>query len=178
MKRAYLKQFLDFVNNNSDRIKLGVWTYSEREYAEDITDEITKHYNLDENPFIIKYGTEDIKDHNIPKSLNKIWKSKLGKKFNKMNTILIDDRFSNLCHDTNKKNSIVTKGFEPFGYIKERQPLTEKNYEEAIKDTMLLSLMDIIVTLFNDFDGCSEEEIADALKTEPVFQKKRLERRR
>jgi hypothetical protein len=174
--RPYLHNFLQFVNKNSDRIQLGLWTYSEREYAEDIADIICKHYMLNKDPFIIKYGTEDIEDHDFPKSLNQFWNSDIGNTYNKLNTILVDDRLSNLCHSVNKGNSIVIEGFEPFGYTKQREPLNTENYTKAINDVMFVQLMDIINIVFSDFDGCSEEEIEDAFRVEKIFDKKRLKR--
>lgn len=113
--RPGLEEFLKMAQA-SGRIKVAIWTYSEQEYAKMIAKEICRKFGLPEDTFVFSYGTEDIQDHDVPKSLKQIWSDpRFRTKFNKFNTFLVDDRFGNVCHDINKENSILIQAFAPFG---------------------------------------------------------------
>jgi hypothetical protein len=176
--RPGLGEFLKMANETG-RIKVAIWTYSEREYAEAIAELICNKFKLPDDIFIFKYGSEDIEDHDIPKSLKQIWDNpKFGKKFNKFNTFLVDDRYGNLCHEINVNNSILVQAFAPFGESKQREPLTDKLLEKAIHDPVFAELTNITNNLIRDIDGCEDEEIEDAFKKEAVFAPKCIERKR
>jgi hypothetical protein len=176
--RAGLKEFLEEVKRNK-RIHIALWTYSEREYAEDMGGFITKYFGFEKNPFVFQYGTEDVKDHSQPKSLKQIWDNpKFGNKYNKFNTFLVDDRKANICHGINMNNGIIIQAFAPYGETKERSPLTQASLEKAINDDVLENLLKISKNILKDIDGCSEEEIEEALKVESVFAPKCMKRKK
>ena len=176
--RPGLNEFLEMVRENG-RIKLAIWTYGEREYAFDIANLICDEFDLPSDTFIFKYGSEDIDDHDRPKSLEQIWTNpKFGNKFNKFNTFLVDDRFGNLCHKINMNNSILIQAFAPFGETKQREAPTEELLEKAINDPVFGELMSIIDNLLMDIDGCEDEEIDEAFKTEAIFAPKCIARKK
>jgi hypothetical protein len=176
--RPGLKEFLE-MSRNTERIKVAIWTYSEREYANAIAKLICDKFGLSPDPFIFKYGAEDIEDDDIPKSLTKIWNDpKFSKKFNKFNTFLVDDRYGNVCHDTNVSNSILVQAFAPFGETKQREPLTHELLEKAIDDNVFYELTNITNNLISDIDGCDDEEIDEAFQTEAVFAPKCMARKK
>ena len=176
--RPGLKEFLEMARD-SGRIKVAIWTYSERDYANAVAKNICDKFNLPPDTFIFKYGSEDIEDHDIPKSLKQIWDNpELGKKFNKFNTFLVDDRYGNLCHKINVDNSILVQAFAPFGETKQRQALTPELLEKAVNDNIFHELTNITTNLLRDIDGCEDDEIDEAFKTEAIFAPKCIERKR
>ena len=175
--RPGLKQFLEMARD-SGRIKVAIWTYSEREYAKEIAKLICEKYNLPSDTFIFKYGAEDIEDDDIPKSMQQIWDDpKFGKKFNKFNTFIVDDRYGNLCHKVNRYNSILVQAYAPFGETKQREALTDHLLETAVNDDIFHELTEISKKLLKDIDGCEDEEIDEAFKTESVFSPKCMKRK-
>jgi hypothetical protein len=176
--RPGLKEFLEMARD-SGRIKVAIWTYSERDYANAVAKNICDKFNLPPDTFIFKYGSEDIEDDDIPKSLKQIWDNPaLGNKFNKFNTFLVDDRYGNLCHKINVDNSILVQAFAPFGETKQRQALTQELLEKAINDNIFYELTNITTNLLRDIDGCEDDEIDEAFKTEAIFAPKCIERKR
>jgi len=176
--RPGLKEFLEMARD-SGRVKVAIWTYSEREYAYAIATLICDKFRLPPDTFIFKYGAEDIEDDDIPKSLTKIWDDpKFSKKFNKFNTFLVDDRYGNVCHNTNVSNSILVQAFAPFGETKQREPLTHELLEKAIDDNVFHELTNIANNLISDIDGCDDEEIDEAFQTEPIFAPKCMARKK
>lgn len=176
--RPGLKKFLEMARD-SKRIKVAIWTYSEREYAKEIAQIICEKYNLPANTFIFKYGAEDIEDDEIPKSMKQIWDNpEFGKKFNKFNTFIVDDRYGNLCHKVNKHNSILVQAYAPFGETKQRERLTDHLLEKAVNDDIFHELTEISKKLIKDIDGCEDEEIEEAFKEEAVFAPKCMKRKK
>ena len=167
--RPHLKEFFNFVKKNP-YVHVALWTYSEQEYAENIAHSIVKTFGLAKDPFVFKYGTEQIVNHSIPKDLNDIWNDpQFGGKYNKFNTFLVDDRVSNLTHRKNQFNSVLVKGFEPLGASKSRGEMTDTLFRHAVEDDVFVHLMKVIKNVHKDISGCSEEEIEDALSTEHIF---------
>ena len=173
--RPGLKQFLKMAQA-SERIQVAIWTYSEREYAHDVAKLICHHFKLPSDTFIFKYGAEDIEDDDLPKSMQHVW-DKFGKKFNKFNTFIVDDRYGNLAHDVNVYNSILVQAFAPFGEHKQRQPITSHLLDKAIHDTIFSELTLISSKLLADIDGCEDEDIEDAFQVEAIFAPKCLSRK-
>ena len=174
--RPGLEEFLKMAQA-SGRIKVAIWTYSEQDYAVMIAEEICAKFELPKDTFIFAYGEEDIKDHDVPKSLQQIWSDdKFGSKFNKFNTFLVDDRFGNVSHAINNKNSILVQAFAPFGEDKARQTMTPELLDKAVNDHMFIDLTEISNKILEDIDECSQAEIEAAFTTEPVFSSKRVER--
>ena len=150
----------------------------EKKYAEDIANVISQEFDIPKQMFLFTYGSEDIQDHDIPKSLTTIWENPEYKnRFNKFNTFLLDDRLGNLCHKVNEKNSILVQAFSPFGETKQREKTNKFLIEKAINDPMFEILVEIINSLLADIDGCSNEEINEAFNIENVFASKCLKRK-
>lgn len=176
--RTGLRKFLEQVKRNK-RIQIAIWTYSDNDYATDIAEMITDHFGFDENPFVFAYGADDIEDHDNPKSLQKIWDNpEFGGTFNKFNSFLVDDRKGNICHDINMNNGIIVQAFAPFGETKAREPLTATSLNKSIHDDIFAHLSKITKKILTDIDGCSEEDIAEALTEEAVFLPKCMKRRK
>lgn len=175
--RPGLKEFLEMARN-SGRIKVAIWTYSERDYAEDIATLICDKFDLPSDTFIFKYGAEDIDDDDIPKSLKQVWDNpKFGKNFNKFNTFLVDDRYGNLCHKINVSNGILVQAYAPFGETKPREPMTAELLQKAVDDNIFSELTNISKKLLTDIDGCEDEDIDEAFKVEAVFAPKCMKRK-
>ena len=166
--RPHLRKFLNMVKENP-RIHIALWTYAEQEYAKAIAEIITKHFGFKKNPFVFTYGAENMEQEDYPKSLNEIWENKEFKKYNKFNTIIVDDRLGNVSHENNLYNGIVCQGFAPFHETKTRLPLTKESLEASINDTMFLDLMKIIENSFTFIDGCSKKECKAAFSDESIF---------
>lgn len=167
--RPHLKEFFNFVKKNP-YVHVALWTYSEQEYAEHIAHSIVKTFGLAKDPFVFKYGTEQIANHSIPKDLNDIWNdSQFEGKYHKFNTFLVDDRVGNLTHRKNQFNSVLVKGFDPLGPSKARGEMTDTLFRHAVEDDVLVHLMKVIKNVHKDISGCSEEEIEDAFSTEHIF---------
>jgi hypothetical protein len=175
--RPGLEEFLKMAQD-SGRIKVAIWTYSEREYAKMIAEEICRKFDLPEDTFVFAYGTEDIQDHDVPKSLEQIWSDpRFGSKFNKFNTFLVDDRFGNVCHEINNRNSILIQAFAPFGEKKTRQAMTPTLLDKAVNDHMFSDLTEISNKILEDIDGCDDADIEGAFRIESVFAPKCMKRR-
>ena len=175
--RPGLKQFLEMARD-SGRIKVAIWTYSEKDYAKEVAKLICDKFNLPPDTFIFKYGAEDIEDDNMPKSLKQVWDDpKFGKKFNKFNTFIVDDRYGNLCHKINVSNSILVQAFAPFGETKQRESLTSDLLKKALDDDIFNNLTVISNKLLKDIDGCEDDEIDEAFKVEAVFAPRCMKRK-
>jgi hypothetical protein len=170
--RPYLREFLELVKKPNSRIHIAIWTYAEHSYAVKMSEMITNHFGFTKNPFVFTYGDEDM-DHKDPKALEQIWDDPtFGKKYNKFNSFLIDDRYANLAHDTNKKNSILCQGFAPFSETKSRAPLTSESLTRSVNDTMFKDLIKIINASIDFIDGCTNQECKDAFENENIFLEK------
>lgn len=174
--RPNLGKWFDFVNSHSKNVKIALWTYSERDYANDMADLMIEHFGLKDDPFLFKYGLEDIEDEDTPKDLRKIWRQ--FPKFNKFNTFLVDDRAANLVHPVNNENSILIEPFAPFGLEKKRTVLTRQLYRKSINDKMFLVLIDITKKILKDLEGVDEDEFEEALGVETVFAPSKIERKK
>jgi len=178
--RPHIEKLFDYFKENRKHISVGLWTYSEREYAEYIAEILTEKLDLDPDFFLFKYGAEDInEEEDDPKDLRKVWRN--FPQFNTFNTILVDDLPTNVYHKTNRANSILIQPFSPFGThdldtSKQRQSMTEKSYRESIDDTVFIELILIIKKLLKDINGCDEEEYNEALTSEPIGIESRIKR--
>jgi hypothetical protein len=169
---------LELVKKPNSRIHVAIWTYAERSYAQKMSEVITNHFGFKQNPFVFAYGDEDM-DHKDTKALEQIWDDPIfGKKYNKFNSFLIDDRYANLAHDTNKQNSVLCQGFAPFSETKTRAPLTPQSLERSVNDTIFKDLIKIINASFDYMDGCSGDECAEAFRIETMFSEKLVMRKK
>merc|ERR1711966_443653 len=76
--RPYLQELFDFYKSNSN-IKVGLWTYSEQEYAYNIRDILSDRLGLGEDFFLFAYGAEDMlnedgDEDDYPKNLEKVYR--------------------------------------------------------------------------------------------------------
>tara|TARA_Y100000768_G_C23961623_1_gene675707 strand:- start:518 stop:1531 length:1014 start_codon:yes stop_codon:yes gene_type:complete len=196
--RPGLEDFFNYVEKHKEYIKIALWTYSENEYAKTMKEELIEKYNLDEDIFLFTWGYEDMYEDDdsieYPKDLELIWnddkrhelqeeyngesdEKRFGNVYNKFNTIFLDDRYGNVKHEKNRRNSILVQGFEPFGYTKVREPITKKLLKIAKGDNILSKLIEILENIKKDHEGCTEEEKCDALKAEYIFEPSKLERK-
>lgn len=176
--RPYLKQLFDFFKRKSN-IKVALWTYSERDYAQDIKSILTNKFNLDEDFFLFAYGAEDMTNEDgdeddYPKNLEKVYTN--FPSFNVFNTFIVDDAPGNIKHRINKKNCLLIQPFAPFGVDKVRRDLGEEAIQNSLNDTILEDVQKISNVVFADIDGCSVEDTEDSFTSEHVFSKKRIER--
>jgi len=174
--RPYIQELFAFFHKNRELIRVALWTYSDREYAQGIASEIIQLCHLPEDFFVFIYGVEDMVDEDYPKKLNDIWTK--FPQFNTFNTFLVDDRAANLTHAFNIMNSIIIQPFDPFGVEKHRTIQTESHVNKCIKDKQFIVLRDICKKLMEDIEGCSDEDIECAFRTEPLFLPKRVARTR
>ena len=172
--RPYLRELFEYFVKNKDKINVGLWTYSEREYAEDIGGGIIKHFGLPKNMFLFRYGYEDMEDETYPKDLRYVYRN--FPEHNTFNTILVDDAFSNISHAINSKNSILIAPFAPFGWEKKRVPTTSPMIKEAVNDKCFQLLEGICKKVVSDIEGCDSTDIRDAFTTEGVFAANRVKR--
>ena len=75
-------------------------------------------------------------------------------------------------------NGIIVQAFAPFGETKAREPLTATSLNKSIHDDIFAHLSKITKKILTDIDGCSEEDIAEALTEEAVFLPKCMKRRK
>lgn len=110
--RPGLKNFIDFIKSNGEKIILGIWTYGTKEYAEKAAERISKKYNNSEPLFKFVYSRENMSPGMLDKELNFIVDkhSKLG--ITKTNTFLVDNRPANVIHQKNINNGIIVESFE------------------------------------------------------------------
>tara|TARA_B100000482_G_scaffold175802_1_gene145195 strand:+ start:39 stop:1001 length:963 start_codon:yes stop_codon:yes gene_type:complete len=198
--RPGLEGFFEYVKKHNKYIKIALWTYSENEYAKNIKEILMDEYDLNEDMFLFRWGVEDMfeDDYRIdyPKDLELIWNDEkrhklqedydssgendgkiFGGTYNKFNTIFLDDRYGNVSHEKNRRNSILVKGFEPFGHTKTREPMTNELLKNAKKDDMLVKLIEILEKLKTDYKNCSEDECAEAHDMEYIFEPKKVVRK-
>ena len=129
--RPYLQKLFDFCQAN--HIRIGLWTLSERSYGKSIACQLANEFQLPSHFFLFVYGEEDVGDDEYSKDLTKVWKK--FPMYNCSNTFLIDDLKSNIIHDINRKNGLLTPRFVPFdkndGYNKDMTK--DKTIKEVIK---------------------------------------------
>ena len=92
--RPCIKDIFKYFMENRDTISVGLWTYSERDYAHDIGEAIREFCGLPEDFFLFRYGVEDMGDESYPKDLRTIYSN--FPEFNVFNTFLVDDAYKNL----------------------------------------------------------------------------------
>jgi hypothetical protein len=172
--RPGLYKFIQKVNSDP-RIFIALWTLSDTEYAEGILNSLIKQFHLKKEKCVFAAGADgsDEYDTKPNKRLDYIWNlPKYKHRFNKFNTILIDDRLGNVNHKINQENSILIEEFAPFGPKKEREPLTDELLRHALDDKAFTKLSTIIDKVLSYNSGCDEDECNDAFFSEPVFPMK------
>jgi hypothetical protein len=173
--RPYIEELFTYFKSTPD-IRVGLWTYSEREYANNIAKILTNMFDLSEDFFLFKWGDEDMarSEDEIPKDLTAVYAE--FPDFNTFNTFIVDDLYKNIKHDINKENCILIQPFAPFGTSKVRTSISEEQQSMISNDSVFNDLIDICQKVLNDIKNCDEEDIDYAFSTEPVFVKKRINR--
>jgi len=174
--RPHLKTLMNLFKTDPF-FKPALWTYSEREYSNNVGNAIIQKYGLPEDFFLFRKGSEDIENDpdEIPKNLKMIYQE-YPEYYNTFNTILIDDRYGNINNDSNRFNGIVIQPFAPFGTEKKRELLTGSKFESELNDNVFLSIINIMKKIKKDIMGCDNDDIKSAFKTEAVFSEKRIAR--
>ena len=171
--RPGLKELFAYFNGNRPLIQVGLWTYSDPDYCNDIANEIIKYAELPDDFFLFRLSDKDMTDE--PKDLNVIYE-----KFpylSSFNTFIVDDLHKNITHKANKENCIIIQPFAPFTTTKEREPLTEMALRRSMDDDVFKTLNVICKKVEADIDGCESEDIDALVKNpEPVFCMKRIRR--
>ena len=183
--RPYLIELFAYFNANRDKFQVGLWTYSDRDYCNEIARTISQEFKkrtgeeLGEDFFLFKYGEEDILEHDggdNPKDLNYVYNN--FPHLSSFNTFIVDDLYGNIVHEMNRENCIIIPPYAPFSRNKERAALTEESLRIALSDSALDQLKDVCDTVFRDINGCDDEDIdaAKHSKNEAVFSAKRVKR--
>jgi hypothetical protein len=171
--RPHIQELFNYFKSEP-LIKVAIWTYSEREYAEYIAGLLIKKLKLPKDFFMFKWGEEDTRDLDYSKDLNKVYEEFAN--YNKFNTFLVDDLHGNVRHTSNKENSVLIHPFAPFGTKKARERPQEQAIGDAKDDKCFLELIDIAKKVLDDIKNCTNEEIEEAFREETVFSKKRIQR--
>lgn len=177
--RPYIQEMFNYFKQTPN-IKVGLWTYSEREYSEDIAGLLKKELGLPNNFFMFTWGAEDMEstedgdNSGLAKDLTYVYRK--FPNFNKFNTFLVDDVYKNLKHRVNIKNSVLIQPFAPFGTDKVRVDVGIEKQNEIANDSAFNELIKVCQQVLRDITNCDEEDINDAFTTEPVFTEKRLKR--
>jgi hypothetical protein len=190
--RPKLYELLHYLINN--KIFIGLWTYSDKEYALGIKSFLINHFKLKKDAFKFVYSDADIESAiemssngdfysidkinkditEIDKDLRYIWYN-YPKLFNKFNTILVDDKDTNILHKINNNNCIYIQPYTPILY-KRTEHLKPKIIEDSINDNIVKDLIFIINKVKEDIKGLDQEEFDDAFNVEEVFTRKRVNR--
>jgi hypothetical protein len=113
--RPGLIDFIRYAKRN--RIVIAIWTYGDKKYSEFIDRLICKHYGFRKSPFLFVYSNseikEDIKAGLGEKDLRRIFDAYPGR-FTSSNTFLVDNKPSNIYHETNMHNGFIVESFNPF----------------------------------------------------------------
>jgi hypothetical protein len=177
--RPHIEELFDFFKATPN-IRVGLWTYSEREYSEGIAKILTDALNLPKRKdgtdfFMFTWGAEDMdEDSGIIKDLTQVYRN--FPNFNKFNTFLVDDLYKNVRHEINQQNCVLIQPFAPFGTSKVRANVGVEEQTNASNDTAFKDLIMVCQHVLQDILNCESEEIDDAFTTETVFNEKRIKR--
>lgn len=101
------------------RINIAIWTYGNKSYAEFVERLICKHYGFRKSPFLFVYSASEIKEDVakglFEKDLRRIFDAYPGR-FTSSNTFLVDNKPSNIYHESNMHNGFIVESFSPFLY--------------------------------------------------------------
>ena len=112
-------EFLQYAKRH--RISVAIWTYGDRNYANFIERIICEHYGFRKSPFVFVYSSAEIKEDinrgMYEKDLRRIFAAFPGR-FTSSNTFLVDNKPSNIYHETNMHNGFIVESFNPFVNVK------------------------------------------------------------
>jgi hypothetical protein len=173
--RPHIRELFNYLKHgyNNGTIRVGLWTYSERDYANHVARTLSDLIDLPRDFFVFKFGEEDMDESSrgVPKDLSKIWE--LYPQFNTFNTILVDDRDANLYHKINRLNCVFIQPFAPYGVEKIRSISPGKSLKNS-HDNVFVVLQEICDKIVNYIKGCTAEEVSEAFAVEPVFLEKKV----
>ena len=174
--RPHLQQLFDYFNKTKKGVRAAIWTYSERDYAKSIANTLIKRFHLPADFFLFLKGGEDIDDENdYPKNLRAVYRE--YPQYNVFNTVLIDDRYTNIRHEVNSENGLLIEQFAPFGSEKTRIQLPDAVVQNMIlNDRVMLDAQHILKAVYQDIMGCDDADIDEGFTTEPVFTERRVKR--
>ena len=162
-------------------IEVGLWTWSETDYAENIASLIKKEckrqgeFDFD---FLFAWGDTEMDDAadygGGSKSLARVWSK--HPHLNKFNTIIVDDEPGNIKHKANKQNCILIQPYAPFGRRKARTHMTDELKKLALEDNALNELQHVCEAVIDDIEGCTREDIDGSFETQAVFDPERVRR--
>ena len=113
--RPGFKKFIKYAKRN--QISIAIWTYGDRNYANFIERIICEHYGFRKSPFVFVYSSaeiyEDVEKGMYEKDLRRIFEAFPGR-FTPSNTFLVDNKPSNIYHETNMHNGFIVQSFNPF----------------------------------------------------------------
>jgi hypothetical protein len=113
--RPGFKNFIQYAKQH--RISIAIWTYGDRNYANFIERIICEHYGFRKSPFVFVYSSaeiyEDVDKGMNEKDLRRIFAAFPGQ-FTPSNTFLVDNKPSNIYHETNMHNGFIVQSFNPF----------------------------------------------------------------
>jgi hypothetical protein len=117
------------------RINIAIWTYGDKKYAEFVEQLICKHYGFQKSPFLFVYSNteikEDVKKGMFEKDLRRIFDAYPGR-FTSSNTFLVDNKPSNIYHESNMHNGFIVESYTPFVY----RQMTIKEIKIAAQNNM------------------------------------------
>ena len=107
--------FIDFIRYaKRHRFSIAIWTYGDRQYADFIERVICEHYGFKKSPFLFVYSSAEIKEDVdkglYEKDLRRIFEAFPGR-FTSSNTFLVDNKPSNIYHETNMHNGFIVESF-------------------------------------------------------------------
>ena len=172
--RPFIQELFDYFMKNRHTISVGLWTYSERDYAEDVGAAICKFCDLPKDFFTFRYGVEDMDEDADPKDLHTVYRN--FPRFNVFNTFLVDDLYTNVTHDSNRENAILIAPYGPYSHEKKRQFATTAQLTKSNKDDVLNDVIKVCKAVLIDIGGCSDEDIKEGFETEHVFSPRRVHR--
>jgi hypothetical protein len=177
--RPHIRTLFDYFKQTPN-IKVGLWTYSERQYSEDIAKVLSRQLNLPSGFFMFTWGaedmesTEDYQASGLAKDLTRVYHS--FPNFNKFNTFIVDDLYKNIKHEININNSILVQPFGPLGTAKVRTDIGVEKQTKLSNDNVFIELQEICQKALRDIVNCSEADINAAFDRESIFTAKRLKR--
>jgi hypothetical protein len=179
--RPHIQELFEYFKTRP-KIKVALWTYSEKQYSEEIARILSKEFHLPPDFFLFTWGAEDMEtstdtyeSSGLPKDLRKIYDQ--FPNFNTFNTFIVDDLYKNIKHEININNSILIEPFAPFGTSKIRNSdIGSEEQTNLSNDTSFLILREICEKSLRDILNCDTRDIDDAFDSEPIFIAKRVKR--
>ena len=153
--------FRDFITYaKRKKIDIAIWTYGDKKYAEFIDRLICLYYGFRKSPFVFVYSNleikEDIQNGRFEKDMRRIFDAYPGR-FNISNTFLVDNKPSNIYHQSNFKNGFIVESFNLF----------------LNKNDIILASQDDLFTILKDV--CNKIIKHKGASNIPIFEKENIQ---